>query len=168
MKLKCSLLRFWWLLWIPKASFGSPFFSFSTPESFIQTPEHSHIRNISFSVFDTSMNSKVNVIQIQFMKVKRLLGHHCIKRLTCKIVWVEFVEINFKLLIYTYCISANSFLPWIVVAEKNVLCRWICKYCDNYLKFSSIYKLKKRIVVATTIHGNTVLMWTNSKRTRTV
>ena len=34
-----------------------------------------------------------------------------------------------------YRISTNSFLPWIVVTEKNVSCRWICKYCDNYLKF---------------------------------
>ena len=26
-----------------------------------------------------------------------------------------------------YSISANSFRPWIVVTENNVLCRWICK-----------------------------------------
>ena len=88
-----------------------PFLFFFNTRVVIQTREHSHIRNISFSVFDTSMNTKVNVIQIQFMKVERLLGHHCIKRLTCKIVGVESVEINFKLLIliYTYLISANSF-----------------------------------------------------------
>ena len=66
-----------------------PFLFYLNIRVVIHTPEHSHIRNISFSVFDTSMNSKVNVIQIQFMKVKRLLGQHRIKRLKCKIVLVE-------------------------------------------------------------------------------
>ena len=117
-----------------------PFLFFFNTRVVIQTREHSHIRNISFSVFDTSMNSKVNFIQIQFMKVKRLLGHHRIKRLICKLVWVESVEINFQLLIYSYRISGNSFLPWIVVEEKSVLCRWICRYCDNYLKYVLLIK----------------------------
>ena len=52
-------------------------------------------------------------------------------------------DFNFLLKTLVYCNSSNSFLSCIVFAEKNVLCRWFCKHCNNYLIFSSICKFKK-------------------------
>ena len=62
---------------------------------------------------------------------------YCVSFLWPEKIWEDWKDYFYRK------IQPRSSCSKLVVAEKNVLCRWICKYCDNYLKFSLIYKLKK-------------------------